>query len=402
MRGAVVAAFALALGVPLVAQDQPPPKIRSGVELVAVDVQVVDKEGYAFPRLGPDDFEVTIDGQRRKVVTVDLVKHVGPQSTRTASTGRGEESAENTVPVPTGRLFVVAVDEHSFSAASAQAAMVAVRKFVESLRPDDLVGLYAYPTSSVQVDLTTKHEAVLARLGSIMGLYDPPRRDFNLSLTEVSDISSGDGIALARAVARECRGQDSHCSKRLAMEAQSLAAFYEMQVAQSVGGLRPLFSGLAPIPQRKTVVLVSGGLLASERPGGRPNTDGETAAIGRDAAAANVNLFVLHMDTSFLDAFSRGAAVPTSLMADSSMAARGLEMIAGAAGGTVVRVQAGTADSALERLLRETSVYYLLGVEVTDAERDGRVHGIRVRVRQRGALVRSRASVVIPRPAERR
>ena len=42
-------------------------------------------------------------------------------------------------------------------------------------------------------------------------------------------------------------------------------------------------------------------------------------------------------------------------------------------------------------------MYYLLGVEVTDAERDGKIHGIRVRVNQRGALVRSRTNVVIPR-----
>ena len=84
-------------------------------------------------------------------------------------------------------------------------------------------------------------------------------------------------------------------------------------------------------------------------------------------------------------------------MADSSMSARGLEMIAGAAGGTVVRVEAGTADAALERLARETSVYYLLGVEVTDRERDGKVHGIRVRVKPRGAVVRSRESVLIPK-----
>lgn len=380
----------------LAAQDQQPPTIKSGVEVLAVDVQVVDKQGYAFPRLGPDDFEVTIDGHRRRVLSVDLVKHVGPQSTRTPSTG-GEPPPDASQVVPTGRLFVVAVDEHSFGPASAKAAMEAVRKFVENLRPDDLVGLYAYPTGAVHVDLTTNHAAVLGRLDRIMGLYDPPRGEFHLSLSEISDITAGDSMALARVAARECRGADSSCPKRVALEAASLGTFYEMQVAQSLGGLHGLFRALAPIAQRKTVVLVSGGLVANDRPGGRPNLTGETTAVGREAAAANINLFVLHMDTSFLDAFSTGSAVPNSLMADSAMSARGLEMIAGAAGGTVVRIEAGTADAALERLLRETSVYYLLGVEVTDAERDGKIHGIRVRVKQRGAVVRSRASVIIPK-----
>jgi VWFA-related protein len=378
------------------AQDQPPPKIKSGVEVLAVDVQVVDKEGYAFPRLGPDDFEVAIGGERRRVLSVDLVKHVGPQSTRTPSTGRPDD-LEAGQAIPSGRLFVLAVDEHSFGARSAQAAMQAVSRFVENLRPDDLVGLYAYPTGPIHVDPTTNHQAVLDKIGLIAGLYDEPRSEFHLSLTEVSDITAGDGGALARVAARECRPTDSSCSKRVAGEAASLGAFYEMQVAQSVAGLRNLFQGLAAIPQRKTVVLVSGGLLANDRVGGRPNTIGQTTAVGRDAAVANVNLFVLHMDTSFMDAFSKGTSVATSLMADSGMAARGLELIAGAAGGIVVRVEAGTADRALERLLRETSVYYLLAVEVTDADRDGRLHAIRVRVKQRGALVRSRTSVVIPK-----
>ncbi len=279
--------------------------------------------------------------------------------------------------------------------------MEAVRRFVDSLRPDDLVGLYAYPTSGLRVDMTTTHAAVLDRLDEIVGLYDPPRGEFHLSLTEISDISSGDGVALAQVAARECRPSDTSCSRRIRGEAGSFAAFYEAQVAQSLGGLHTLLEALSPIPQRKTVVLVSGGLIANDRVGGRPNVNGETTSVGREAAAANVNLFVLHMDSSFLDAFSRGTAVPTSLMSDSGMAARGLEMIAGAGGGTVVRVEAGTADAALERLARETSVYYLLGVEVTDAERDGKVHSIRVRVKRRGALVRSRSSVLIPGSAGR-
>jgi VWFA-related protein len=372
------------------------PTIRSGVEVLAVDVQVVDKQGYAFPRLGPDDFEVSIDGRRRRVLSVDVIKHAGPQNTRTPSAGAGDEPAPDEV-APTGRLFAVAVDEHSFPSGAAKAAMEAVRRFVENLRPDDLVGLYAYPTSGLHVDLTSNHASVIPKLDQITGLYEAPRGEFHLSLTEMSDIAAGDGTALAQVVARECRGQDSSCSRRVRGEALSFAAFYEAQVAQSLNGLYTLFQALGRIPQKKTVVLVSGGLIASDRVGGRPNLTGETTNVGRAAALANINLFVLHMDSSFLDAYSSGSPVSTSLMSDTAMSARGLEMIAGAGGGTVVRIGGGTADAALERLTRETSVYYLLGLEVTDAERDGKLHTIQVRVKQRGAIVRSRTGVVIPK-----
>ena len=46
---------------------------------------------------------------------------------------------------------------------------------------------------------------------------------------------------------------------------------------------------------------------------------------------------------------------------------QGLEMIAGKAGGVLLRVEAGTGESAFGRVLRETSAYYLLGVEPTTA-----------------------------------
>ena len=51
----------------------------------------------------------------------------------------------------------------------------------------------------------------------------------------------------------------------------------------------------------------------------------------------------------------------------------------------------------LNRVLRETSAYYLLGVEPSDIDRDGRAHRLNVKVNQRGATVRSRQWVVLPR-----
>jgi hypothetical protein len=78
------------------------------------------------------------------------------------------------------------------------------------------------------------------------------------------------------------------------------------------------------------------------------------------------------------------------------MLATGLELVAGGAGGAVVRVQAGTGASAFERITRETSARYVLGVEVQDSDRDGSPHTVRVRVKRSGAKVRARNSVTIP------
>jgi hypothetical protein len=169
-----------------------------------------------------------------------------------------------------------------------------------------------------------------------------------------------------------------------------------MTVSQSVAGLRGLVRGLAAIPGRKVVVLVSGGLVNSDRSSGRANSSQQIALLGREAAVANLELFALHLDWSFQQALSTGQLRPSALR-ESGIAATGLEIVAGTAGGAVIRVPGTSPDVAFDRVLRETSAYYLLGVEAAEDDRDGRPHAISVKVKRKGAEVRSRAEVIIPR-----
>ena len=119
--------------------------------------------------------------------------------------------------------------------------------------------------------------------------------------------------------------------------------------------------------------------------------------LGREAAAANLDVFALHLDWSFQEALASKGGLRTSYMRDSKMAATGLEMVAGTAAGSVIRVRGTSPEVAFDRVLRETSAYYVLGVEGSEEDRDGRPHPIRVRVKRKGAEVRSRSEVIIPR-----
>src|SRR5262245_49976512 len=61
-----------AVTLPQSPQPQTPPPqqtFKSGVELVTVDVQVVDKKGQPITGLKPEQFEVTIDGKKRQVLS---------------------------------------------------------------------------------------------------------------------------------------------------------------------------------------------------------------------------------------------------------------------------------------------------------------------------------------------
>ncbi len=66
------------------------------------------------------------------------------------------------------------------------------------------------------------------------------------------------------------------------------------------------------------------------------------------------------------------------------------------AGGRLIYVPSGTAEFAFDRVLRETSAYYLLGVEPAAADRDGQPRQLKVKVNRRGVNVRSRQWGVVP------
>jgi len=380
------------------AQIVQPPLFRASVELVAVDVQVVDRDGRPILRMPAEQFDVLIDGKRRQVVSADLVRYAqgAPGAPPRVYTG----PATSSLDAATGRMFILAFDQLSFRLGQARAAADLARHFIDLLQPEDLVGLYPFPDST-HVDLTHQRASVRGALGRIVGLQEPAASQFNLSISEIIDITAGDDYALQKVVQRECPRGDTTCARLVQGEAFALGAIAEGVASQSLSGLHAILSSLKYVSGRKTMVVLSGGMLASDRGGGRPDIRTQTVELGREAAAANTNLYVVHMDTSFLDAFSNDGRRlnATTLFRDNQVLGEGLDLLAGAAGGALFRVDAGTPARAFERVMRETSAYYLLGVEVADADRDGKPHFISVKVKQPGATVRNRPMVVIPRSA---
>ncbi len=384
------------------AQAAQVPTLKSGVELIAVDVEVVAGSGDPVAGLRPSDFDVRIDGKARRVVSAEFVRY--DTAAGSLTTVEVPDAPDAPTAAPPRRLYLLAIDEHSFNTASLKAGMQAASRFIDRLRPDDLVGLYAYPTGGAHVDFTTDHAAVKSELPKLVGLFDPPDGQFHMTLSEIVDITADDQQVFRKVVVRECIAGDPSCPPAVRGEALAIGAFLEARISQSLGGLRDLIEGLAVIPDRKTVVLISGGLIANDRIGGRPDASGFILEVGRQAARANVSLYALHMDSSFADAMSgrdpfsrRGPDVQT-LFRDGNLMAQGLEMVAGAAGGAVMRVMAGTGDAAFDRVLKETSAHYVLGVSVDEADRNGRPHRIAVRLKRKGATLRSRTMVMIPRP----
>jgi hypothetical protein len=88
--------------------------------------------------------------------------------------------------------------------------------------------------------------------------------------------------------------------------------------------------------------------------------------------------------------------MPVNLERDSTVAGAWLSQVSDSAGGALLKVLAGNGESSFDRVLRETSAYYLLGVQPEATDRDGKPHPIEVTVNPRGLTVRSRRWVAMP------
>lgn len=391
------------------AQQPAPQTFRGAVDLIAVHVQVVDRRGQPVAGLGPDTFEVTINGRRRRVVSADLIDSRAvstalPNAPGVAPAASVPSAGSTPLALP-GRVVILAVDCGSFDFASARGVLVAARTFIERLPPDDLVGLFAFPLGP-KINPTTDRAAVVRALDSIVGQRDAGEGEFHLRPSELIDLSrwaetrSGSGSDLMLKICGE-NPTDQECVGRLLTAVKSATIAYEGEAYASLGMLGSLLRGLSGTSGRKTVVLASAGRIASDTPGARPDLDDLSLRLGKAAAEGNTALYTLFIDQSWIDQYKAETRRPnvtqTNLAGDSASLGRWLDLFSGSAGGSLVRVLVGSGEQAFERIVTEMSAYYLLGVEPAEADRDGRTHQIRVKVDQRDVTVRSRTWVVVPK-----
>lgn len=418
---------AVSLGV--LAQGQTP-VFRAGVDLIAVDVQVVDGDGRPIPALRPQDFDVSINGRTRRVASAEFIESTrldGSALDRSGPIARveGGPMASNLWPTGgiggSGRKYVLAFDTDSFSIGESRDVVAAARGFIQRLQPADEVGLYTFPVGP-RLEPTTDHGALSKLVDTIVGHLQNVPGDFNLTPSEIIDITAeigrsrasnlgraggpptaltgNEGDVTRRVQLREC-GTDVRCVDEIQTEAQSLAFYLEGRATAGLNGLRSLIRLLDAEPGRKTVILFSAGIPSTDRPGGRPEVGDLAKQLGQDAAATNTTIYVLHLDTG---AWRQMAAEtrktdspPVSRSRDNAVTGRLLSEFSGASGGALMRVVMGGGEWALDRVLRETSSHYLLGVEPADADRDGKLRPLSVKVRHKGSTVRSRIWVLIPK-----
>jgi VWFA-related protein len=371
----------------------------SGVDLVAVDVTVVDRDGRPVADLRPGDFDVKVGGRPRTVVSAQLIRHVGgtPESAEETATPAAPGYSFNR-DTPPGRLIVLAPDVGWMSTGGARAVTRAAGRFLARLAPEDRVALVTIPVGP-RVDFTADHAKVAEALKQLHGEGRRAKGVRNVSLAEAFSRCSptGDPSLWDTAVGRECPGGGADhrfCVEELESEARRFYEDARATTLTSLSALRQVFNALRTIDGPKVVLYVGQGLVTG-RSAGEMRADRIVDPVAEDAARARVSLYTVLVDRAFMEAGdAEERFFPTTRSQDADLYLDGLETLAGYTGGPLLKA-ATTADFAFERVASETSATWLLSFEPEADDRDGKTHEIKVSVRRDGVEVRARPRFVV-------
>jgi VWFA-related protein len=381
-----------ALSVALVAAQQPQtPVFRSSVEVTSLDVGVVDRDGKPLPDLTPQDFVVQVDGAPRRVVSAEWISLITPPGPEPPPPPPGYSTNEN---VSGGRLILIVIDQPNIRFGGAVGLRRAVNGFIDRLRPSDRIAAVGIGPGSNSTPFTADRERVKQAIARMPGAQMKPSAfEFNIALSEAMSIRKGDGYTLDRVLVRECGApaangsmtlEQQFCRSRAEAAAQTIADSGAAESEQTIAQLRALLGALKTIDLPKTMVMVTEGFVMDDQ-------QASMMEIGNLAIEARTSIYALKLDDQIFD-ITQGSA-PTAPFADRMERAQGIETLTGAARGTLFNISVN-AEAAFARIESELSGYYLLGVEATAADKNGKPHPIRVSVNRAGATVRSRRQII--------
>ena len=367
-----------AAGVGLVAAGQAPPQVRAGVDLVVVDVTVLNRGGEPLTELGPEDFTVTVDGRPRAIQSVRLVR--ADASVPSAAPAPPPSTAMEPLPP---RRFVIVIDRQHIQVGEGQQMLDAAARFVDRLAPGDRVAVWATPESAGTIGFSADRERVKEQIRLSIGTYRPPMGPWMVGRDEAMRADDNERGVLADIISRECYKQPPNCPSEIQAQVTQVAMDARHRAEMVLADLGALIDALAPLDGPKHLVLVTEGPVLAR------DTWRTIATLGTRAALARVTVHALQVqDPSYRARTDQMRASPEQVNQGQSAA----YALATTTGGLALTPVSG--DVGFQRLERELSASYILVFETEAPDRDGKVHEIAVKVRDRGwgSSVRARKS----------
>jgi len=382
----------------LQAKQAPTPTFKSNTELVEVDAVVLDKSGNFVPGLKPENITLYENGKPQQIQQFFMVTHdLG------AEDGAIRSQYADQADAGAHRLFVLMFDEPHLANDSLMRVKEGAAGFVrEMFTAGDAGGvflnggMYKGRLTIDKAELLSGIRAVQPAFENRQALLAPfrqwPRIDDEVQAAKVAD---GALEVTARLGQRACQEDPSSCQGEGGLGAienmiQQKARLYvrsaRIMADQTLQSLERVANGLARIPGRKTVVLMTEGFFVEdsrtqlEMLAARAARSGITiySIDGRGLInGMSVNPDVTVMDRARVTTFDTGDDGPTILTEGT--------------GGFMVR-NIDDAKRAFGLIVRDTSTYYIIGYQPDNATMDGKVRKIELKTNVPGARVRARKS----------
>jgi VWFA-related protein len=377
------------------APQRPTPVFRSGTELVTVNVVVRDKSGAVVRNLTQDDFIVSEDDKAQQITSFDF-EELDHLEARVATTAEATivlpKPAAAGTPAPTPapvvkvdmhgrRLIVLFFDLSSMQPEEVTRAVKAAHDYVDQkLSPADLIAVASFSTElSVDQDFTSDREL----LGEAIDAYGGANASgFEDGTTGDSDGTADNGNAFT--------ADDTE--------------FNIFSTDRRLDALQTLADGLAGIEQKKSVIYFSSGMNQT----GQDNQVQLRRTIDR-ANRANVSLYAADMrglqavvpGGDATTGSTRGQSAFTGATTQNqyngiSTTQETLTSMAEDTGGRAF-FDSNSFGQVFDKVVNDTSAYYVLGYSSTNAARDGRFRRIKVRLKRNDYKLEYRSGYYAPR-----
>jgi VWFA-related protein len=375
---------------------QPPPIFRAGINFVRVDVIISDNKGNPVADLQQGDFEVTEDGKPQKIETFKLVKLDGgtAESIKEAPREiRNDYDEEMEAARDDVRLFAIFLDDYHVRRGASLSVRNPLSTFIENnLGPSDMIGVMYPLESTASVRMTRNHSAVMRGLQQFQGRkYDyEPRNQYEETYAHYP-----------AEIVEKIRNQVSLSAiKALIVHMGSLKEGRKALILVSEG-----YTSILPPQMRNADATMPGSgnpaygnALAGAND---PNEDRASWLAGLDMdsdlrevydAANRNNVAIYAVDPRGLPGFEFDINESIGLQADAKYLNSTMDTLRLLSEQTDGRAIVNRNDLAvgMKQITRDSSAYYLIGYNSSDAPTDGKFHNIRVRVKRPGVQVRAR------------
>jgi VWFA-related protein len=390
-------------------QGQPPPSsgqptFRSATSLVEVDAIVHDKDGNFATSLTADDLELFEDGKPQKIQQFYLVTH-DPGGTVSSEHASATDFRAK-------RIFVIVFDEAHLANDSLMRVKEGAMAFVrDRMGPNDVGGIFING-GMFKGRLTSDKTQLIAGVHEVRPAFEnrqtllmpfqqfpriPGERDATRIAEGARELVDELGVKACREYRSECElnGGVNQVENLIQQKARLYVRQARILADRTAQNLQIVARGLSRLPGRKTIVFLSEGFYLEdsrsliESIAARAARGGSTiysidgrGLIGAPSATTDART----QDRGRSTAFDTGDDGPNILTAGT--------------GGFMVR-NIDDMSRAFGMIVRDTSTYYVIGYQPTNATMDGKYRRIEVKSKVAGLSIRARkgyAAVALPPP----